>query len=71
MTAKMKDVRDYLKELEETKGERSDQVREGLEIYIDLWRRAIVNGVVAESDPVDRALAKIDEKGGLYKAAGE
>lgn len=71
MTAKMRDVREYLRELEETKGARPDQVREGLEIYIDLWSRAIENGVVDESDPVDQALAKIDKKGGLYKAAGE
>ena len=28
-------------------------------------------GVVGELDSVDDALKKIDEKGGLYKAAGE
>ncbi len=68
---KPKDVRAYIKELEVTKEGRSEQVREGLEIYIGLWEKAIERGVVAESDPIDAALAKIDESGGLYSAAGE
>lgn len=46
-------------------------MKEGLEMYIDLWMRAIENGVVKEDDGVDGALAKIEQKGGLYKAAGE
>ena len=71
MSAKLRNVRDYLTALEKTKEERPDQVREGLEIYIDLWRRTIKSGLVAESDSVDDALQKIDERGGLYKAAGE
>ena len=71
MSAKVRDVKGYLAELEKTKLERTDQVKEGLEIYIDLWRRAIQGGVVAESDSVDEALRKIDERGGLYKAAGD
>lgn len=68
---KSKDVRSYLRELEATKEGRPDQVKEGLEVYIDLWRRAIERGVVAETDAVDAALAKIESRGGLYKAAGE
>jgi len=71
LSAKVRDVKGYLAELEKTKLERTDQVKEGLEIYIDLWRRAIQGGVVAESDSVDEALRKIDERGGLYKAAGD
>ncbi len=71
MTPKTKDVRAYIKELEKTKEGRSEQVREGLEIYIGLWEKAIEAGTVAESDPIDDALAKIEEKGGLYAAAGE
>jgi hypothetical protein len=71
LSAKLRNVRDYLTALEKTKEERPDQVREGLEIYIDLWRRTIKSGLVAESDSVDDALQKIDERGGLYKAAGE
>ncbi len=69
MTAKVRDVGAYLEELQKTKKERSEQVKEGLEIYIDLWKKAIENGVVSELDAVDDALAKIEEKGGLYKAA--
>jgi hypothetical protein len=71
LTAKVRNVREYLAELEKTKEGRPDQVKEGLEIYIDLWKSAIRGGVVGEADSVDDALKKIDEKGGLYKAAGE
>lgn len=68
---KARDVRSYLKELEKTKEGRTDQVKEGLEIYIDLWRKTIERGIVAEADEVDAALAKIERRGGLYKAAGD
>ena len=71
MTSGRRDLRSYLEELEKTKEGRTEQVKEGLEIYIDLWRRAIERGVVDETDGVDGALAKIERKGGLYKAAGE
>ena len=71
MTAKARDVRSYLAELEETKERREGQVKEGLEIYIGLWRKAIARGVVSETEGVDVALASIEAQGGLYKAAGE
>jgi len=71
VSARVRNVRDYLEELEKTKAGRPEQVREGLEIYIALWRKAIEEGVLAESDSVDEALKKIDSRGGLYKAAGE
>ncbi len=71
MTARVKDVRTYIDELERTKDGRPEQVREGLEIYIDLWEKAIERGVVDEADGVDAALAKIEKEGGLYAAAGE
>ena len=71
MTVRMKDVRTYIDELEATKEGRPEQVKEGLEIYIDLWAKAIERGVVEESDGVDVALAKIEKEGGLYAAAGE
>ncbi len=71
MTSGAKDVRAYLEELGRTKAERTDQVREGLEIYIGLWERAIRRGVISDSDPVDAALLKLEENGGLYVAAGE
>ncbi len=71
MTTKVRNVKDYLTELERTKVDRNEQVREGLEIYIDLWKRAIERGVVGEEDKVDEALAKMDRVGGLYRAAGD
>jgi hypothetical protein len=71
LSAKVRSVDDYLEELERTKGERTEQVRAGLEIYIELWRKAIGKGVIRGSDGVDDALAKIDARGGLYEAAGD
>ena len=71
MTSKMMDVRTYIGELERTKEHRPEQVREGLEIYIGLWEKAIERGVVEETDGVDAALEKIEKEGGLYAAAGE
>lgn len=68
MSAKMKVVRDYISELERTKDGRDPQVKQGLEIYIELWKRAIEKGVVGEGDAVDVALSKIESAGGLYKA---
>ena len=57
--------------MEGTKEGKSEQVREGLEIYIDLWQKAIQRGVISESDGVEEALSKLEEKGGLYAAAGQ
>ncbi len=71
MSAKVRNVREYLAELERTKEDRTDQVKSGLEIYIGLWKKAVERGVVKETDGVEDALAKMDEVGGLYKAAGE
>ena len=70
MTAKTKNVREYITQLEESKDQRPPQVKDGLEIYIDLWRRAIERGVVSETDLVSEAQAKIEKSGGLYEAAG-
>ncbi|MDE1853074.1 MAG: hypothetical protein KGI38_04905 [Thaumarchaeota archaeon] len=69
MSAKARSVKDYLDELEETVGGREQQVKEGLEIYIGLWKKAIEKGIVGEADGIDDALVKIDKAGGLYKAA--
>jgi len=71
VTSGMKDVRAYIDELERTKEGRPEQVKEGLEIYIDLWEKVIERGVVEETDGVDSALAKVEKEGGLYAAAGE
>lgn len=68
MSPGAKIVREYLEELEKTKGGRDPQVKEGLEIYIDLWKKAIEKGIVSPEDGVDDALAKLDRAGGLYKA---
>jgi len=56
-------------ELERTKEGRPEQVKEGLEVYLDLWKRAVANGVVMADDDVEEALEKIDRKGGLYASA--
>jgi hypothetical protein len=69
LSSGLRNVRDYLKELEGTKEGRDPQVKEGLEIYVELWKKAIEKGVVNDSDGVDEALAKLEAKGGLYKAA--
>ncbi|HUI23750.1 MAG TPA: hypothetical protein VLY82_05090 [Nitrososphaerales archaeon] len=71
MTSRVKDVRSYIDELQRSKDGRPEQVKEGLEIYIDLWEKAIERGVVEETDGVESALAKIEKEGGLYAAAGE
>ena len=70
-SARKRTVQDYIGELERTKEGRPEQVKEGLEIYVELWMRAIRNGVVSAEDDVEEALEKIEEGGGLYAAAGE
>jgi hypothetical protein len=62
-------VRGYLDQLKKTKKGKPDQIREALDIYIELWEKAIKNGKVSDGDEIDVALSKIDEAGGLYQAA--
>ncbi|MDV3277656.1 MAG: hypothetical protein LYZ69_04215 [Nitrososphaerales archaeon] len=69
MPARVRSLADYLHELEKTKKEKPEQVKEALEIYLDLWKRAIAKGIVLPADEIERALSKIEESGGLYKAA--
>ncbi len=69
MTSSSRSLKEYLGELERSKKERDDQVREGLEIYIGLWNRAIEKGVVSEEDTVEAALEKVESLGGLYKVS--
>jgi hypothetical protein len=71
LPGKSKTVREYLKELAETKKEKPPQVKEALEIYAGLWESVIEKGIVHEEDVIDDALTKIDAKGGLYQAASE
>ena len=67
----MLDVAEYLRELERSSDGKPDQVRDGIEIYLGLWRRALEEGVVRPTDEISDALAKIEEKGGLHGAAGD
>jgi len=64
-----KNVTEYLEELEKNKDDKPDQVRDGIEIYLGLWRRALEKGMVQPSDEISDALSTIEEKGGLYKVA--
>jgi hypothetical protein len=68
---KVKKVREYLSDLEKSSEGREQQVKEGLELYVELWRKALLNGVISEDDGVEEALEKLDAKGGLYVAAEE
>jgi hypothetical protein len=61
----------YLKELEEKKDGKPEQVRDGIEIYVALWKKAIEKGIVDSSDELEIALGKLDGAGGLYAAAGD
>ena len=61
-------VNDYLEELEKTMATRDPLVKEGLELYLGLWNKAVEKGIVSRTDEVDRALSKLEEKGGLVKA---
>lgn len=69
MSARVKSLGEYLKELEKTRKDKPEQVKEALETYLDLWKKAIEKGVVAPADGIGEALSKIEESGGLYKAA--
>jgi hypothetical protein len=62
-------VKGYLDQLKETKKGKPSQIKEALDIYIDLWEKAIKNGTILEGDEIDVALSKIDKAGGLYAAA--
>ncbi len=69
MVAKARSLQEYLRELEKTKKGKPAQIEDALEIYLDLWRRAIKKGVVDPGDEVGAALTKVEENGGLYKVA--
>lgn len=69
MSVRVKSVERYLKELRDSKKEKPQQVKDGIEIYIELWEKAIKKGIVSPDDDVESALQKIDASGGLYKAA--
>jgi hypothetical protein len=62
-------VSGYLKELRQTRKEKPDQIKEALEIYIQLWESVIRKGIIVPDDDIGEALKKIDASGGLYQAA--
>jgi len=63
-------VKEYLEQLKETKKGKPAQIRDALDIYMELWDKVIENGTVSKEDEVEIALSKIDKAGGLYEAAG-
>jgi hypothetical protein len=63
------EVREYLKQLRATRKGKPPQIREALDIYIDLWDKAVESGTVAEGDEIGAALSKIDKAGGLYRVS--
>jgi len=71
VAARVKTLGEYLKELEKTKKGKPEQVADALEVYLDLWEKAIKKGVVKVSDEISDALSKVEQSGGLYKAAGD
>jgi hypothetical protein len=71
LAAKVKTLGEYIKELEKTKKGKPTQVSDALEIYLDLWKRAVEKGIVKHTDGIEEALSKVEQSGGLYKAAGD
>jgi len=63
-------VRQYLDQLKDTKKGKPPQIRDALDIYLEMWDKVIKNGTVSEEDEVAEALSKLDKAGGLYEAAG-
>jgi len=63
-------VKEYLDQLKQTKKGKPPQIRDALDIYVEMWDKVIKNGTVSEDDEVALALSKIDKAGGLYEAAG-
>ena len=59
MAAKVESLGEYLKELERNKKGKPEQVSDALEIYLDLWRKALKRGIVKPTDAMAEALAKV------------
>jgi hypothetical protein len=71
LAAKVRTLGEYLKELEKTRKGKPQQVADALDIYLDLWNKAVEKGTVKLTDEVADALSKVEQSGGLYKAAGD
>jgi len=66
--SRSKSVEEYLEELAGVKRDKPSQIKEALQIYIDLWKKTIEKGIIQPSDDIETALVKIDAEGGLYVA---
>jgi len=64
-------VGEYLREIEEKRAGKPEQVKDGIEIYVGLWKKALEKGVVESQDRLGDALEKLERVGGLYAAAEE
>lgn len=71
MAAKVRTLGEYLKELEKTKEGKPAQVSEALDVYLELWKKAVEKGLVKPTDEMNEALSKVEQSGGLYRAAGD
>lgn len=69
MTEKARVLGGYLSELRRAKKDKPEQIAEALETYIRLWEAVIKKGLAGPEDGVDEALRKVDQRGGLYRAA--
>lgn len=69
MAAKVRTLGEYLKELEKTRKGKPEQISDALEVYLGLWKKALEKGTVTLTDDISDALSKVEQKGGLYKAA--
>ncbi len=63
-------VKEYLRKLEESKEGKPEQIKEAIEIYVGLWKSATEKGIISMNDELEDALEKIEDAGGLYRAAG-
>jgi len=63
-------VKEYLEQLRETRKGKPPQIKDALDIYIDLWDAVVKNGTVSLDDEVSSALTKLDKAGGLVEASG-
>ena len=63
LSIELKTLKDYLRELRETRRNKPPQIREALKIYIELWEQAKEGGIVRDDDPIEDALSKVEKKG--------
>ncbi|MDA4117857.1 MAG: hypothetical protein OK455_05880 [Thaumarchaeota archaeon] len=63
-------VSEYLKQLKETKKGKPPQIRDALDIYIELWEKVVERKIISDDEEIEAALSKIDKAGGLYQASG-